>query len=662
MNKLRNIFFLALSFVVFITKTSSFAQVSPPTKKISSFIQRPEVLELKSKLEQNITKNFKDRISTQVELSNFSVSVQISLIEKPLVSVKSEVAKNTDTPSHIDIPADTNLGNIQIDPLFEKMKNELKTTDERSNGLSELFLQTWMRQVEISKINVLIGLDEDLDKNYKIKFGNWIKSTLASEFGSTAKYKLFDIIKVKKVEPPKEQPTIYDQLSRFQVTLGLIFLSLMLIILTLLIKFTTSKDTKERNQTAVQIQEMKLAQMSMLHKSQTNSNLNPWLADSKSKNRPVKQESDDKSNDNIHVIAQAFKDLQFKIGYFLEINTFSPQELKESWFAQGWQGRMKFASLIDAILTYFSINHHGIKSNAEPNNKSHQILHWLSTEKKMLNEDQLAVFQEFPYLSIQERYQILEQTYWDLLSIKMMGTEALTSRFSSLQDLSSDQIQEVLATQDPKLKTIAILHLPQEKIQKLMASLDSGEKQKLLDEGLKIETMSSYDIEVADEALKFAVQKNQDIPNQNGVSFKSLIPNLLSSLSVQDEFKMLPAAISKLSDGGNEIKKTFPSLAFLSDWPDESLRLFFEQLESSYIIAYLLMAPQMQNRVIKLIPGKSATIIVDELKIGNTLAPKVLDEKLQFLKARLYKLVNDEVISLEQIFGNKNNGSKLKVA
>lgn len=449
----------------------------------------------------------------------------------------------------------------------------------------------------------------------------------------------------------------FDELSRYQVTIGLIFLSLILLLTTLFVRLTTSKDTKERNITALKIQEMKAAQMAALQNS--NKAQKP---ENKSKKEEENSGGEENLALNIQVIAQAFRELQFKLGYFLETNTFSPQEIAEPWFAQGWQGRIKFASLIDSVLTYDSLN----KSEQIPltrikssDNTSQQILNWLNSEKKSLGDEQFEAFQEFPNIPIQDRYQILEQAYWDLLSIKMMGNKVLKPRFSVLKDLSSEQIQDVLSKQDVKLKSMAILHLPQPKIQKLFSNLDVIEKQKLLDESLKLETVSSTDVDLAEETLKFAVHQNQSSLVENGISFKSLIPNLLSSLSVQDEFTMLPNAISKLSDGGLQIKKTLPSLALFSEWPEESLRVFFDQLEVKYIMTFLVMAPQQQERILKLVPPKTAFIIADEIKSGKVPSDEELDRNLLFLKTRLYRLVNEEAISLTKIFGNQKPVNKL---
>lgn len=432
-------------------------------------------------------------------------------------------------------------------------------------------------------------------------------------------------------------------------------------------RFTTSKDTIEKNQTALRIQEMKAAQIAA-----TQNTSKPLLSEAKSKKELLKTGAEETNiTMNIQVLAQAFRDLQFKLGYFLETNSTSPQEIMDSWFAQGWQGRIKFAALIDAVLTYGSVNKNDNTSlthlSAAHNvatvyNASQQILAWLNSETKNLGGEQFEAFQEFPNIPIQDRYKILEQAYWDLLSMKMMGSQILKARFSVLQDLPSDQIQEILSKQDPKLKTMALLHLPQPKIQQIFSSMDVSEKQKMLDESLTLETVSSTDVELADETLKYAVQQNLGANTENGVSFKSLIPNLLSALSVQDEFKMLPTTIAKLSDGGQQLKKTFPSLAFIVEWPDVTLRHFFDQLEIKYITTYLLMAPQMQERVLKIVPPKSAQILADELKSGKKLPDEEMERNLNYLKTRLYRLVNDEVISLNKIFATKTSTNPAKVA
>lgn len=631
---------------------------------VSDLLHKPEIIELKSKIEQAITKNYRDRISTQLDSSLFSVSTQVSLIELPETEKKNSDVKEDKPVENKEIetvPADLNLGNIPIHPIYEKFKNELKTNENGKNALSDLFIESWMSRVQISRIEVFVGLDRDLDSSYRKELSQWIGKVIKSEFGSVGNHKAFEITRLKKVEPPKEIITVYDQLSKFQVTLGFVILSVIVFLAVLMSRFTTSKDIKVRNEMALRIEEMKVAQMNSL--SVNSKNLIQEGVGKKS-GKDIKGDEDlQLQGIQLQVIAQAFRDLQFKIGFLFESNNLPIGEIAESWFGQGWQGRIKFAALIDAILSYSSVIQMGDGhiNSTRPSSKfiPKEMLELMKSGNAHLESELHEAFQEFPNIALQDRYKILEQSYWDLLSLQAMGKKALKSRFSILQDLNNDQIQEVLSKQDPKLKTLALLHLPKSKIQNLLLSMNNEEKQKIVNDSLRIKNLSLSDVELADETLKFAIEKNKS-QMDTGVSVETLIPNLLSALSVSDEFKMLPHAVSQLSDQGLQIKKTYPSLVFLTEWPEEAFKLFFDQVEIKYIVSLLTIAPQLQSKVLKVLSPKMSTIVADEVKQGVNRDPEEIEKNLTFLKTRLYRLVNDEVISLNKIFKTKSTVNVVK--
>ena len=94
-------FFISLSF--FWLSINSFAKnaaISKETIDNTLFSQKPEVIELKSKLEQAITKSYKDRISTQIDSNHFNVSVQVTLV--PVL--KDGENKKTEEAPAIPIP------------------------------------------------------------------------------------------------------------------------------------------------------------------------------------------------------------------------------------------------------------------------------------------------------------------------------------------------------------------------------------------------------------------------------------------------------------------------------------------------------------------------------------------------------------------------------
>jgi len=652
MSRVRAVNILSL-LLWFIVPWLVHAQKLPSTPTLPPLLSKPELIELKSKLEQAITKNYKDRISTQLDVNLFSVSVQVTLLELPEPKKEEKLQQTNDAAEHSALPADINLGNIQLNPIYEKLKNEIKSNENGKQALSDILLDSWMRHVQITKVDVFIGLDSKIDKEYQKTFSEWLVKVIKSEFGSIGSYKVFEI---KKMDLSKEVPTVFEQLSRFQVTLGFIILSSIFLLVVLLSRFTTSRDTKEKNQTAILIQEMQVAQMNAA--STAASNAKALIQDNLTKNSKdtSKLIGDENIVAHLPVIAQAFKDLQIKVGFLLEFSALSNSEITESWFAQGWQGRIKFAALLDSILSYESVNKASEFKNVKNLNTSNEILTWIQNQRNTSEKELYEAFQEFPNIPIQDRYRILEQCYWDLLSLKIMGKQVLKSRFTILQDLPNDKIQEVLSTQDQKLKALAILHLPQAKIQILLKGMSNDEKQKLITDSLKMNALNISDVELADETLKFAVNKEK-ISKENEFSVESLVPNLLSSLSVIDEFKMLPNALLQMKDQGLYIKKNFPSLVFFAEWPDDLLKIFFDQVEPKYIVSYLQMALPMQTRIIKIIAPKTASIVSDELRLAKEQELEELEKNLTFLKTRLYKLINDEVFYLTKIFNIKSTSN-----
>lgn len=611
------------------------------------FSRNPAVIDLKLKLEQVITKTYRERLETQIDPDLFQISAQVVL--GPAADSSGESpglggGRLTGSISTGELPADTTLGLVMDEQNTMNQQSLLTPSLSPSGALSELLsIAKLMDKTQIDKVSLFIGIDDSVSDSLKSKITEWINRSLKEDFKDRGFVEIGFFPKVQ---------SIYSIASKYQFLIGLFLLMLVLLFLGIIIRFTISKDTIARNENAMKIQALKGQQLANNAKNPTP------LPESTPKPSQVSKDSSSSNPDPTDPSTgfQLLLDLQKKIGFFIELNQMAPEILMESWGTQGWAGRLKIAGVIDALLAYDSLG-----STTDPKSqagravnqfrgRSQEYIRWLSDRKEVSGREQYEAFQQFSEISLLDRRQILEQCYWDILSIAAMGQRILKTRFGALQTMSNDQIASILQQQDANFRNLAVLHMSPEKISAFISGLNLDQKKVMFEDCLSMDQVSLSEVEIADEKLTQLANQKEGLGNSESMSVKPLVLNLIPSLTVTEEFAILPKAFSKSGDGGLALKKSYPSLVFIKEWPEDMQRIFFEQLESVFILSYLQMEPGMADTVLKMLPPKTATILKDELQSGVKFSETELIKNLTYLKERLGMLVQEDRINLEKSF------------
>lgn len=600
--------------------------IAAPDAKINeeNDLTRADLVEYRSKLEDLITEKYRNRISTQIETNAFNVGAQVVVETVNDVNAGPE-AQTTAS----DIPADISLGILENFSIPEASVTPAMRT-----------------KIKIKKVEILVGLHPKLGAEYKEKFATWLKNSIKAEFKNLGTAKISDLVEkpkvIEKKEPELPRPLNWEEkFGHFQNLIGFGVLALFLIIGLLIAKLMPSKDTQEQLSVALRIQEMKNSQLHL------GANKNALNAPAEDKNKNELQLSANLLFDN-------YRDHQKKVAF---IALSSPEKMDQAldlWFEESEEGRKKIASLVDSVLTQYGVNHLN-DSSINPTE-----MQWQMPEKIRNDKDLPAIFRAFATLSLVEKTEILEKTYWDLLSLKTLSDKLMRPRFSSISQLPAARIQKLLSNQDQKVRSLTLLHLPVEKLNQVMNEMTFDEKKTTVMQAFALTRVREKELELLDESLRFNVKKEESV-QEGTIEVQSLIPNMLMSLRPIEELNLLKDVVSKLPDQGEYLKQNYPSLAFLADWPEDKLKMLIGSATTQEILSLVQVLPDISTKALAALPSRTKMIVQDEIgkrKIENI----ELDQHLEGLKYRLFKMVNDGQISLAQIFKANANTANGKAA
>jgi len=624
------------SFIILLIGLSIFGVSSAFSAETAT---RPELIEIKSRLEDSIARRYKERISTRIPQELFNVAVQTELAIHDPKSGQHQASENTDVKSKstsVDM-SDLNLGIIESIATVIDGQNPEKRLD---------IAKSFLERVEIKKIEVIVGFSPKLGEEYKKAFKPWLSTTVKADFGNIGSIKIAELAPIPKEETPippqlEERPrvlTFEEKFGNYQNAIGFGLFSLIVLIGIFLIKMIPSRDVKEQMSLSLKIQEMKNSQLNL----QGPSSGSKALAESKKSEKQDIQLS-------ASLLFDTFKEHQRKVALIALSSPAIADLVFDRWFEEGLDGRKKVASLVDCVLTFYGNNKGDTQLNP-PN--------WNLPERIKNDKELPSVFTSFSTLSLQERTSLVEKTYWDLLSVKTLGDKLTSLPFSSVAQLSASKIQKVLSKQDKKVQSLTILHLPQEKMEEVVSALSFEEKKSMIVEAFTIPRMKPQEIEMADQSLKFLIKKEEGVED-GMIEIQSMIPNMLMCLSPYEEIQLVQQILPTLSDQGLYIKQNYPSLAFISKWPEDKLKFLLTGVQPNDVLALVKAVPESSEIIFSVIPTRTQTILKDS--INKTLSPEEINRGLEGIRLKLFRAVNDGQINLDQIFRESSN-EKTKAA
>ncbi len=625
MNLISKILFFCLVLLVEVSQVSAAPRAKSSAKSDQeNEINRAEIVEYRSKLEEVIAEKYRRRISTRIEDDAFNVGTQV-VIELVKDEKNNPVAKQEES----SLPSDITLGILENYTLPESTLTPAARP-----------------QLRIKKVEILVGLHPKLGKDYKAKFSTWLKASIKAEFQNLGSATITDLVEkpkvIEKKEPEQARPLNWEEkFGYFQNLIGFIVLAFFLVFGMIIAKRMPSKDTQEQLSVALRIQEMKNSQLQLGSQKPAAA-----LGAPGEKNKNELQLSANLLFDN-------YRDHQRKVAF---IALSSPEKIDQAldlWFDESEEGRKKIASLVDSVLTQYGINQ--LNEGVNP-----AEMEWHMPEKIRNDKDLPGVFRAFATLSLVDKTSILEKTYWDLLSLKTLSDKLMRPRFSSISQLPAAKIQKILSGQDAKVKSLTLLHLPLEKLNQVMSEMTFDEKKTTVIQAFSLTRVREKELELLDESLRFNVKKDEST-QEGTIEVQSLIPNMLMSLKPTEELTLLKDIVSKLPDQGEYLKQNYPSLAFVMDWPEDKFKLLAGNATTQEALALIQMMPDISTKVLAALPSRTKMIVQDEIG-KRQIDSAELDQHLEGLKYRLFKLVNDGQISLVQIFKSSANASPGKAA
>ncbi len=580
----------------------------------------PEELGAKAFLEDILIRRYSQALSTLVDRQAFSLGAQLQLVDAPIEKPK-ETPKDPPKSAENEQPDDLLLGTL--DP--EQLLKQYSLPEEKAAIVSLL------ARKRVKTVSVFVGLKEEIGKEVKAEVEKWLETRLNTEFGKSGKGQV-NFVKTlpekpekpeKKPEPPPAKQW-WDWLNQFQTLVGQVFMATIALLAIILWRFTTSKgDLKTSN--ASESPSIKLTAEGL--------GANPSTA--KASGKVAGEPTEDESQESFERRLQVRQEVH---GLSVKINSLAPklnnqfESIVRSWCQAGEEGFLKLVCFAEAIgkdLGGLNIPVDAMKDVGE-------------------------VFGKMTSISSKEKIQALDKVYWDLVTVMNLGADALNQPFGYLSKSSPGTISQILMDQNPKMKTLVALHLPDEVRRNFIKPLTVAQKIELLENAAQLREVSTDELKSLDNSMKAKMGKGDSL---NIVSLDMSLEKVANALSLREEIELLGEL---KSPGILEFKRSYPSLAFLPEWPDSELKKLVVRMNSDQAILYLSLKPGMKDRIIALSPPFLSELILEELNRKREINKNDEENILTSLSEVMKELVFIKEVNLQEIFAGANT-SELEV-
>lgn len=576
-------------------------------------------LSAKAFLEDLMVRRYSQGLSTIIDRQAFSLGVEMQLVDAPKAPPKP-----LEKPSvEIDTPTDLVVGTL--DP--EKLIQQFGLSDEKPAIVSLLATK------RIKFVQVSVGLREDLGASVKTDVEKWLSTRLSNEFGKSGKG---EVTFVKEIPPKPEksadqtQKKWWDWLSQFQQLAGELLMALTILLGIILWRFTTAKASVSRNNSG------ESPNIKLQAEGQGLGGGGGAGGEFSTKGAGSAEEvfaEQRRATEEVMALSQKLTALVPKMtGEF--------ESIVRSWCQAGDEGKMKLVCFAEAVGR--DVGRLPIPVDA--------------------TKDVAKIFARMAEVGPKEKAQMLEKAYWDLVSVLNLGSQVLSQPFGYLSGIDTGVINQVLMDQNPKMKTLVSLFLPDEVRRKFVKPMSPEQKFQLLENAAKMSEIASEELHMMDSAVMKKVKSGGS--SSDAVQLDMTLEKIISSLSILEEIEML----SKLQGPGVQAyRRKYPSLAFLKEWPDDKLSVVMARLRTDQAVAYLRIEPGMSERMIALAPPMTAEMITDELSQPDKSTAEDKIRTLEVFAELLRDLVGKKELDLTDIFeeskaANENNVIGIKSA
>ncbi|MDZ4081554.1 MAG: hypothetical protein U1E10_01340, partial [Bdellovibrionales bacterium] len=277
--------------------------------------------------------------------------------------------------------------------------------------------------------------------------------------------------------------------------------------------------------------------------------------------------------------------------------------------------------------------------------------------------DVTRAFTKMAAVDIAEKRDVLQKSYWDLLTVMNLGPAALEQPFGYLGGFNAGMVSQVLMEQNPKMRTVVSLFMPPDLRAKFMGTMSLEAKRELLVAAAGMSEIPAKELSQLDRGLmaRFKPQGREDM-----IPLEMTLNKLVEALNPAEELVLLAGMQGPAAE---EFRRSTPSLAFISEWGDEPLATLLSQATTDEILALCRVRPDVKDRVLSLAPKMTVAMVGDELSMPDRLSAKDKGIWIEALSKRLRTLVLSKALVLEEIFpatkgddsleaGGKANDSK----
>jgi hypothetical protein len=595
---------LVAAVLLMIPAVASAARIAKTVPTILS----PDVLGAKTLLEDMLVKRLSTELGTLVERERFTMSAQVELTQ-------NETAEQNDFSEETEnaYPPDLLLGKLDLDQMLKKY------------GERDFSGQNLLGKYRITAVTIGVGLRGDFDAGGRGVIEKWLKERVAAEFGQLGKA---SVNAVQDVPPKSPAPRSWPGwLSEYKEVVGQGVLGLFIVLAAVAAivawrLLTPSVRPKSDGDTASKLAALAAATSPPAERPQVES---PAKAPGEEQEKGSRGRSPAEEGS----ITSEMQFIQRKLAQIIEKTKAPLDQLVASWCRTGEEGHLKSACFLEAVST-------------------------LDCEVALPRDAESVLakaFQRMTEIGTAQKLDFLKKAYWDLITFRSLGGGALEQPFNYLGQYNASMLNRILIDKNPKMKVIVAVSMPQSFRERYLRSLDFASKRELLAEAFRMESVPTADVREFDGSLRAQVSGEQG-PTDT-FSIRPLLMKLVEPLEPHEEISILHGLAGELGARMSEFKRTYGSLAFIDEWPDEALKMLFWGASADEVVALLRTEPGFTEKVLAQCPPLTTEIVRDELARTKTMNAKTRADGLGILKSRLVHLTGEGRIDLSAIFPDK---------
>ncbi len=554
----------------------------------------PDEIGAKALLEEILIKRYSQGLATIVEKNSFNVGAQVQLINPP-----SPPPEQSPKKAEVEIPQDLLVGILDPEQLIKQ-----SGLGEEKKAIVSLLTTKRIKSAFIS-----VGLREDLGADVKKDVENWLASRVKVEFGKAGKSSVSFVksIQEKKIEAPPKQ--WWDWANQFQQLIGTALLALTFFLGILFWRLTTSKASLN-TQNLGDSPSVKLTSDGSVGENKENS-------------KNIIDKEKEIYDEKMKVInSKELESINSKIVGLVPKLSKDFESIIRSWCQSGEDGLFKLVCFSEAVGK--DVGRLPIPVDAM--------------------SDVANVFTKMSKISTKEKIESLEKVYWDLISVLNLGSEVLSQPFGYLSNVDVGIINQLLMDQNPKMKTLVSLYLPEDVRKGFIQPLSEDEKLRMLESAAVLTEIPKAELTGMDKTIMGKVKSDE---NKDSIYLKMNLEKIVSMLTEKEQITLLSQIKGK---NLIEYRKNNPNLAFLHLWPDHEISKLLAKANSDEALSYIRVKPETKERIITLAPPFLSEMIIDEIDKPTKSNLDEMNSHLRSLTNKLKELIESKEINLLQLF------------